>query len=84
MSSYDLGAAQRQYDNRTDDRDDGHESHEMVTCSEAIDHLNSAYRAFGNCKDAEAMGYIQDMLSTLMENDRIAGLLRSLGLEKAQ
>ena len=81
--TYDLGAAQRIYDNRLPDDDWQPESHEMVTCQEAIDHLNSAIRAFGNNKDAAAFGSIQDAIYMLMENDRIAGLLRSLGLEKA-
>ena len=82
--SYDLGAAQRIYDNRLPDDDWQPESHEMVTCQEAIDHLNSAIRAFGNNKDSAAFCAIEDAIWMLMENDRIAGLLRSLGLEKAQ
>ena len=82
--SYATLPGQIAYDNRLPDDDWQEESHEMVTCQEAIDHLNSAIRAFGNNKDSAAFCAIEDAIWMLMENDRIAGLLRSLGLEKAQ
>lgn len=82
--SYATLPGQLAWDNRTDDRDDGAESHEMATVTDAIDHLNAAHRAFGNRKQAEAMGYIQEMVHTLRENDSIAAVLRSMDLsEKA-
>lgn len=82
--SYDLNSLQRAYDNRQPADDDQGESHEMLTCLEAVDHLRSAYREFGNNKDDAAKGAIQDMFHTLMENDSIAAVLRSMDLsEKA-
>lgn len=84
--SYATLPGQIAWDNRTDDRsDDDRETHEMVTCSEAIDHLNSAIRSFSTLRNAAGYGSIQDAIWMLMENDSIAAVLRSMDLsEKAQ
>ena len=78
----DFSALQRAYDNRQPADDWQPESHEMVTCEEAIDHLRSAIRSFGNNKDAAAKGSIQDAILMLMENDSIAAVLRSMDLSE--
>lgn len=78
--TYSLGNAQTSYDHR-EPPDWEPESHEMVTCEEAIDHLKAAVRAFGNGKDSAAMCEIENAIWVLMENDSIAALLRGLDLE---
>lgn len=72
MSTYDLGAAQRAYDNRTPSEWEP-EPDTSIKCGEAINLLKAAIRGFCANQDGAAKGDIADAIDALMDNTELSG-----------